>query len=545
MRALALVSTAWLLASCGGGGGGSAVPPTPARSGATASTTSSLALRIDVPQTGTASNRRPAYVSPATQSLAVAVLFGGTTVGTFSVNLSPSSPSCQTVAAALQCSLSVPVALTASGAYTLATATFDQPQSQACSPTGTPRCAGNVLSAANVAATLQLNATNVVAMVLGGLANGFTVTPVSNGFFHGDVHSLSLWGPQSQSLVVQALDADGNTIVGAGAPALTLTAASSTVQTASTSPGAFTLQATASGSPPAVTPGTVQLTATATPVGSPAAPFSQTIPLAIAHTAVFVSNNSSVAVYFDGNTTPSVASIPGLNQPRGVAVDAGGTLYIGSHTWPGTISECTPGSGYTSCSTPISTLPYVEGVATDASGNLWITANGCDLLEFLAGATTPALDLSTGFSTLRGVAADKNGNVWTANQSWPSEVAGYAPPLSTWSTPFATLTSAINAPIQVSAGGAGDIWVANSGGAVTQFAAPIGSASTPSITLGSSAGIWGAQGVAVDAQAGVWIANTGGNSVVHCPAPVSAATCTNFSVSGPIWIAAYPSAIDP
>jgi serine/threonine-protein kinase len=341
------------------------------------------------------------------------------------------------------------------------------------------------------------------------------------------------------------LDADGNTIVGAGAPALTLTAASSTVQTASTSPGAFTLQATASGSPPAVTPGTVQLTATATPVGSSAAPFSQTIPLVIAHTAVFVSNNSSVAAYFDGSTTPNVASIPGLNQPRGVAVDAGGTLYIGSHTWPGTISECTPGSGYTSCSTPISTLPYVEGVATDASGNLWITANGCDLLEFLAGATTPALDISTGFSTLRGVAADKNGNVWTANQSWPSEVAGYAPPLSTWSTPFATLTSAINAPIQVSAGGAGDIWVANSGGAVTQFAAPIGSASTPSITLGSSAGIWGAQGVAVDAEAGVWIANSGGNSVVHCPAPVSAGTCSNFSVAGPIWIAAYPSAIDP
>ncbi len=178
--------------SLAGCGGGASTPPASAiaRSGPG---TANVTLRIDVPLTGTASTRRPAYVSPATQSLAILVETspGGQQVGTFSVNVTPSSTACQTVTVngtpTLTCSLAVPLSLPASGTYELATTTYDQPQTQQCSPGGSPRCAGNVLSAALLTATLQVNAANTIAIALGGLASSFTVTPVANGFVSGSV----------------------------------------------------------------------------------------------------------------------------------------------------------------------------------------------------------------------------------------------------------------------------------------------------------------------------------------------------------------------
>lgn len=418
--------------------------------------------------------------------------------GAFSVNVTPSSPSCQTAAVAgvatLTCSITVPLTLPASGTYELATTTYDQPQTQPCSPSGSPRCAGNVLSASLMAASLQVNATNNVSIVLGGLAEGFTVTPVPSGFLQGNVAGLRIWGPQPQSVVVQAVDAAGFTITGAGAPVLGLTSALPAAQITSVSPGLFSVQASVSGSPAVVTPGTVTLTATATPVGSPATPFSQAIPLAIAHTAVFVSNGGSVPVFLDGNTTMSL-TLTNTNSPRGIAVDANGTVYVGNHISPnGTVTECTAASEYAICTVPISGPQYIEGVAVDAAGNLWTSANGSDLLEYLAGQTTPAVDIPFA-SGNRGIAVDANGILWAANQS-PSSMSGFMPPFSPTSVPFATL-SGVDAPIELSADGSGNLWVADCGNGcggsntsvVAQYAPPIGSASIPAITLAGSNGV--------------------------------------------------------
>jgi hypothetical protein len=551
-----LFLVAGLLAGCGGGG--STPPASVVRSGPG---TANVTVRIDVPLTGTASARRPAYVSPATQSLAILVETspGGQQVGTFSVNVTPSSPACQTVTVngtpTLTCTLAVPLALPASGTYELATTTYDQPQTQQCSPSGTPHCAGNILSAALMTVTLQVNATNAIAIALGGLATSFTVTPVPNGFVSGSVTGLNIWGSQAQTVVVAAQDAAGDTITGAGAPTLSLTSASPNVQITSSSTGVFALQATATGSPAIVTPGSISLTATATPVNSPATPFTQTIPLAIQHTAVFVSTGGSVEAYFDGNTTASITSLLNTNSPRGVAVDANGTVYIGNHVSPGTVTECPASNAWSTCTVPISVnpaTPFIEGVAIDGSGNLWLTANGSDLIEYLAGqSSSPNLDISTGNTTLRGVAVDSNGNLWAANQN-PTSLTGYAPPFTVNSVPFATLTSAgVNAPIQLAADGSGNLWVANCGSncpggtaasTVTEFAPAISSASVPSVTVTN--GISQAEGVAVDATGVVWIADQRNGDVIRC-APPAASTCTSFPSPGALWIAAYPAAFDP
>jgi hypothetical protein len=535
-----------ILAGCGGGGSSA---PAPAATHGTAGTTG-LTVRIDVPLTGTASNRRPAYVSPATQSLAIAVSGSGAPLATFSANVTPSSPSCQTVTVnampTLTCMLDVPLTIPASGSYTLATTTYDQPQTAQCSPTGAPRCAGNILSAALLTATLQVNATNVVSIALGGLANSFTVTPAANGFFNGSVAGLNIWGPHPQTVTVQALDADGNIITGSGAPVLTLTSASPNVQISSSSPGVFALQPTVSGTSPIVTPGPVALTVSATPVNSPATPFSQPVPLTIQHTALFVSNGGSVLVFFDGATTSSV-TLTNTNSPRGVAVDSNGTVYVGNHTggWA-KVTECTAASAYATCTTPITTLPFIEGVAVDASGNLWLTANGSDIIEVPAGAPGPTVDISSGFTTLRGVAVDKNGNLWAANQS-PSELAGFAPPLTSWSSAFTTLLAGFDAPIEVAADGAGNVLVANCGPTCAGTTSSIARVSTLGIITGTLAGanVAGAEGVAIDATSTLWIANNGNGTVVSCPPPFGTTACTSFPSPGALWIAVYPSAIDP
>lgn len=532
-----------VLTACGGGG--SATPTAPARSGAGGA---ALTLRIDVPLTGTAALRRPAYISPATQSLAIAVLSSTQqTVGTFSVNVTPASPACQTMTvngiATLVCSLTAPVALPASGTYTLATATYDQPQTQQCALNGTPACAGHVLSASLIATTLQVNAANTVSIVLGGLANAFTVTPVPNGFIQGSVAGLKVFGPTAQSVVVQALDADGYTIAGSGAPTLALSSASPNVQIAAVSPGLFSLHATVTGG--LVTPGTISLTAAATPVGNPASPFTQPIPLTIAHTAVFVSSvpTGNVLVFFDGATTPDL-TLTNTNQARGVAVDANGTVYVANHG-NNTVSECTAASNYATCTVPILGPSGPEGVAIDAAGNLWVAASGSgDILEYPAGQTSVALDIPSGLALLRGVAVDSNGNLWASDQA-SSHVVGYAPPLMATSPQFATLTTGITTPIQLATDASGNLWVTSSGAStVLQFAPPIVTGNSPAITLAT--GVSNAQGVAVDATSGVWIANNGGGgTVMNCPPPTGTVTCTSFSVAGALWIAAYPASLGP
>jgi sugar lactone lactonase YvrE len=66
------------------------------------------------------------------------------------------------------------------------------------------------------------------------------------------------------------------------------------------------------------------------------------------------------------------------------------------------------------------------------------------------------------------------------------------------------------------------------------------------VTITAAQGVNQAEGVAVDADGGVWIANNGlGGSVTHCVAPFGASQCTSFNVPGALWLAVFPSAIDP
>jgi len=104
--------------------------------------------------------RKPAYVSPSTQSIGVAV-DGETPIYT---NLNSTSPACSDAGPLTP--LTCTVLITAStGPHTVALVTYDQPQ--ATPPAATPN--GRRLSSNTVATTIVAGQDNVVAVTLDGL----------------------------------------------------------------------------------------------------------------------------------------------------------------------------------------------------------------------------------------------------------------------------------------------------------------------------------------------------------------------------------------
>ncbi len=250
------VAAAALIAGCSGGTHvGSSIPPTNgAVTGSVTRTAAGATMKITVPASTTtsATTRAAKYVSPATQSL-VAYFAPPTTpapspsptpnntnvdatrrsvravaaptaepTGTlvFAVNLAPTNPNCSaSVLGALVCTVTFPVP---AGTYLVNIGTYDAPQpSPSASPYPTP--VGNLLS----------NNTGIPATIVSGQANALNVTlaGVPAAFVVNFAPSSAVGGSQAtgysydrcaapQTADIIALDADGNYILGPGAPAI-------------------------------------------------------------------------------------------------------------------------------------------------------------------------------------------------------------------------------------------------------------------------------------------------------------------------------------
>jgi hypothetical protein len=180
------------LAACGGGGGGgvSTVPSThPTTAPTPTGPTAQVTLRIDTSTVTTSSSRTrsPKFISPNTQSVTVA-LQGGPVLA--NVNITPSSPNC--VNGTCSITLNAPV-----GTDTFVITTWD-------GPNGT----GNQLSTATTVATVVQNATNTIAVALGGVVASATVILGSGSVPAGTAATVSV--------TVAAYDAQQNLIIGPG-----------------------------------------------------------------------------------------------------------------------------------------------------------------------------------------------------------------------------------------------------------------------------------------------------------------------------------------
>uniref|UniRef100_E6Q5W1 NHL repeat protein n=1 Tax=mine drainage metagenome TaxID=410659 RepID=E6Q5W1_9ZZZZ len=333
------------LVGCGGGASSHAVLPG-ASQGATTGTNAQFVIKVP-PKTGTGTGRGPAYVSPSTQSVSMQV-DSGTPIVT---NLTPGSPDCNVPAplSPLICTLPLVVA---AGTHTFTFTTYDGLAG-----------AGNVLSTNSAPFTVVANQANVVNLTLAGVPASLLVEPGSGDaqiVGSGSV-GFQFTGEVPHTVIVLPQDADGNLILGPGAPTISasVTGASSgsglSVAPASGNPNAFTLSSTGFG--------TASLSLVATPAAASAG---SALNASVSLDATVYS--SVIAGGGGGPYADGTGAAAGFDSPAGVAVDtANNNLYV-ADTYACSIRQVTTAGVVT---TPYGPLPPNTGVcgATNGTGN--------------------------------------------------------------------------------------------------------------------------------------------------------------------------------
>ena len=349
VRPLAGLAIAVIVVSCGGGGGSPGSPLVPSAQSPGSAPIGSVKLQLNIPPKSAATGRAPAYVSPATQSVSVAIDGGTPTVQ----NLSPSSPNCSNSGSAYPLLCTVTLSASA-GAHTVTIDTFDQ-----------PNAAGHSLSVNSISVTFVAGQSPNVPVVLAGVPASIAVYPAASGNTMSLNPSVGLMFLAAQSnqlpILVEALDADGNPIVGPGSPALqvSVTGASSGSGIAvnalsTTNANDYALTSTGAGS--------ATLSVVATPSAALAgAPVNLHLSL-LATVMVSTIAGSAKPGFLDG--TGAAAS---FNEPRGVAYDsANGDFYV-TDSRNSSIRQVTPAGVVTTIAGP--TPPMVSSGFVDGSGS--------------------------------------------------------------------------------------------------------------------------------------------------------------------------------
>jgi hypothetical protein len=205
---------------------GAGATATPGPAGVT-STSFVIALAGGTGATIQSARRNPKFISQSTQSISYAVDGGATATQ----NLSTSAANCAASNGGVACT--VPLAGVAAGNHTLNIAAWD-------GASGT----GNTLGRNSaISFTVVANQANTVSAILGANATSMTLVSV-NGRAGGSMSSgyTMLTNGQPQGFTAEPLDADGNVVVGPGAPVITESAGNSSfTTTAGTIPNTFSV----------------------------------------------------------------------------------------------------------------------------------------------------------------------------------------------------------------------------------------------------------------------------------------------------------------
>lgn len=501
----------------------SAVPPTTAAvSSPNGAQRQSVQLVIKVPARTTAgAQRRPAYVSPATQSITVAIT--GSATQTVTANLTPTSSGCTSTLATTTCTLSLSLA---PGTYTATVSTYD-----GVNGTGSVLSAGQAVNFAVVAGQA-----NMISLTLNGIPHTLLVSPQDAAAHATDTTDVVLYGIFAAHLLAIALDADGNIIVGPGSPAFTVSHTSGTTYTianpTTTSPNTFTLTPASSATAGSFTLTASYSDATCSQTGAVCTlSFNATTHLQ----PLMVENDTNIKVYAPPYTGTPV-TLSGYSGTAGLAgvgaFDSAGDLFVSDnaghdldeYTPPYTGAPISVGGG--SISDPIGVVIAPDGIVFVAS----FTSNAVDAYAPPYTSRSPAFTITSGVNGPDMLAMDANGDLFVSNFRG-GNVTEYAPPYT--SAPAATAGGVSN-PLQIAVDGAGDLFVLPvSGSAVYAFAPPY-SGSPTTITAGVSS----ASAIGTGPGNALFVGQSGTNRVDRYVSPYTAvATAISNGVSQPQAIA--------
>jgi hypothetical protein len=428
-----------------------------------------VTFKIDKPLGTSATNRRsPKYISPATTEITINVEQNGTSISGYplTAQLTPTSNGCQSTLATLLCQVTLPLA---PGSYTAILTTND---------------AGNqTLSAQTISFTIVGGQNNVVPLILSGIPYAIGVTTGANAVKGSATSGLTLYGSSTQPILVSAFDADGNIIIGPGAPTFTAAVVSGlnwNVQApTTTAPNTVLISppgTNGSGATIAVTAQYPDATCT-----QPGAVCTQTFSITNHIQTLFVAA-------FDGNTivedvppTGSPTTIMAGAYPYALALSPAGNLFVANYF--GGVAGFAPPLSMSS----VNTINVTNGVshpgalAFDAAGDLFVANyNTSNVTEYAPPYTGPPV-VTIPVVAAQALAVDpSSGNLFVTNDS--ASVLMYAPPYTGNPT---TLSGGMNQPSNLALDGAGDLFVINSGNSsVTEYVPPYTVAPVATIVSG-------------------------------------------------------------
>jgi len=215
-----------------------------------------------------------------------------------------------------------------------------------------------------------------------------------------------------------------------------------------------------------------------------------------------------------GYSTIPVAIGSGFNNPRGVAADAAGNVYLADYLNnavkripKGGGAPVTIGSGFLR---PI-------GVAVDARGNVYVADQGNNAVKEIPAGGGAIVTLGS-FLAPSGLTIDAAGNIYVTDGG---DDAVYKIPVGGGSPVI--INSFPGSPSGVAVDASGNVYVTTNGGNNSVLEEiPVGGG--PVVTLGS--GFVGLTGVAVDAAGNVYVADYSNNVVKEIPAAGGGAIVT-------------------
>jgi sugar lactone lactonase YvrE len=291
-------------------------------------------------------------------------------------------------------------------------------------------------------------------------------------------------------------------------------------------------------------------------------------PLGIALDAagnIYVTNayiTNTVTIYpagSNGNVAPS-ATIDLLNlgnvgqsSPSGIAVDAGGNIYVASldlqnqnstvTVYPaGSTGNARPSATIGGSNTGLEFSFNSAGIALDSRGNIYV-ANGMSntVTVYQAGSNgnaAPSATISginTDLNMPGGIALDASDNIYVTNGDqtltiYPAGSNGNVAP----SAMIAGSETDLNTRGGVALDASGNIYVANNqSNTVTVYPAESNGNVAPSSTLGSAnTGMVTPHGIAVDASGNIYVTNLNISAVTVYPAGSGANVAPSATISG-------------
>jgi hypothetical protein len=479
-----------LLAGCNAGGHG--LSTLPGTSSQASGPRAAASLRVVIPaksaSPASSSARKPAYISPATQSIAVSfVPAGGGAALTFNQNLTTASnPTCTaSLVSSLICTVSFSLP---AGSYTATFTTYDA-LLQGGQPTG------NVLSAnQSLPVTIALGQANAINVALAGIPASLVALPQISGRITPTGTAAFTMGAcfQSEIVTLYALDADGDVIIGPGAPTPSLNTGGSSlvaVDVPSTgNPNAFPLYRTA----PIASGTTATLTAALTPLAAAGAT-AITQPL----TFTFASQTGD-----DSCGVVSTWQSGGLTYPIGVAIPPGNSQIAFTDAQTNDVMGSSGGSN-TYVIAGNGTPTSVDGASTSAGFNA-----PTGLAWFGSGLILVA---ETGANKIRSITLGDTNVTATIAGTGAVGFANGPGASATFSAPTAVAVNQTTQAIYIADTGNNAIRAIDTMGNVTTYAGTgvAGFRDGPAAVAQFNA----PQGLALDAAGNLYVADTGNDRI--------------------------------